>query len=152
MLEEDAVKDIITSSLSFLVKAKRVDIYSFVIMSNHLHIIWRIKNGHKQSDVQRDFLRFTGQKIKFYLLDNNKNELLEKLEVNHHNRQYRIRLPKSLSVELWTKEVFLQKLKYIHDNPVKAGLCKLPEEYKYSSTSFYEIGIKNWNFLTHYND
>lgn len=74
-------------------------------MSNHLHIILRIKNGHKQSDVQRDFLRFTGQKIN-----------------------------------------------YIHDNPVKAGLCKLPEEYKYSSASFYETGIKNWNFLTHYYD
>ena len=48
--------------------------------------------------------------------------------------------------------VFMQKLEYIDWNPVKAGIYKLPEEYKYSSANFYETGVDNWGFLTHYKD
>ena len=40
-------------------------------------------------------------------------------------------------------------MKHLHWNPVKAELCKLPEEYKYSSALFYETGIDNRGFLTH---
>ncbi len=36
------------------------------------------------------------------------------------------------------KEVFKQKMEYIHYNPDAAGICNLPEEYKYSSAKFYE--------------
>jgi putative transposase len=46
LLRDDAVKDIIIGSLRFLVNAKRVNVYGFVIMSNHLHLIWRIKSPH----------------------------------------------------------------------------------------------------------
>jgi hypothetical protein len=39
---------------------------------------------------------------------------------------------------------------YIHSNPVKAGLCGLPEEYKYSSAKFYETGIDEHGFIKHF--
>ncbi len=42
------------------------------------------------------------------------------------------------------------KLDYIHYNPVKAEICKQPEDYKYSSALFYETGVDNWKFLSHY--
>jgi putative transposase len=48
--------------------------------------------------------------------------------------------------------VFKQKLEYVHANPVKAGLCTLPEEYYYSSARFYELNECAWDFLTHYED
>lgn len=56
----------------------------------------------------------------------------------------------SLSVELWSEAVFLQKLNYIHDNPVAAGLVTNSYDYKYSSAKFYETGIDCYNMLTHY--
>ena len=152
LLDENTVKDIIINSFRFLVKEKKVTIYSFVIMSNHLHIIWRINNPNKLSDVQRDFLRFTAQKIKFFFIDDKREKVLDTLEVNHVDRKYRIWQPDSLSVDLWTREVFLQKADYIHNNPVKAGLCNLPEEYKYSSASFYVLNTNEWDFLTHYEE
>jgi putative transposase len=49
---------------------------------------------------------------------------------------------------LYTKEVFEQKLNYIHFNPVKAGLCSFPEEYYYSSANFYHSGIDIFGFLS----
>ncbi len=36
--------------------------------ANHIHLIWQIQPGHKIGDVQRDFLKYTAQNIKFDLL------------------------------------------------------------------------------------
>ena len=58
----------------------------------------------------------------------------------------------ALSVELSTLEMLKQKLEYIHYNPVIAGICNLPEEYKYSTAKFYEIGVNDWGFVTHYTE
>ncbi|MBY0434774.1 MAG: transposase, partial [Cyclobacteriaceae bacterium] len=56
----------------------------------------------------------------------------------------------SLGVPLWTPEVFEQKIGYIHNNPVKAGICRYPEDYKYSSARFYGKNEKDWVFLSHH--
>lgn len=71
LLKQDNYKDIIIGSLKFLVKEKRVKVYGFVIMPNHIHIIWQIQVGHKRENVQRDFLKFTSQTIKYDLIENN---------------------------------------------------------------------------------
>ena len=71
LLKEDKYKDIIVSSIKFLVDNKRVKVFSFVIMPNHLHIIWQIQPGHEREEVQRDFLKYTAQKIRFDLVENN---------------------------------------------------------------------------------
>ena len=42
LLANDTYKDIIISSLKFLVNDGRVIIYGFVIMPNHIHLIWQI--------------------------------------------------------------------------------------------------------------
>jgi hypothetical protein len=51
-----------------------------------------------------------------------------------------------------SKKKFEQKLDYIHNNPLqeKWNLAKSPEEYKWSSASFYHTGIDPFGILTHY--
>ncbi|HEX4374564.1 MAG TPA: transposase, partial [Puia sp.] len=122
---------------------------AFVIMNNHLHIIWQIKSGHKKENVQRDLLKFTGQQIKEDMIRNHPL-VLKHFEVNAKDRKYQFWERNSLSIDLYSEKVFLQKLEYIHANPVKAGLCLLPEEYKYSSAGYYEKDIKDFSFLIHY--
>ena len=75
--------------------------------------------------------------------------MLSLFYVNANDRKYQFWERNSLSIELRNKSVFNQKMEYIHQNPVKAGMCKLPEEYYYSSAFFYQTGIDNWGFLTH---
>jgi len=58
----------------------------------------------------------------------------------------------SLKIELRNPHVYMQKLEYIHANPVRVGLCNLIEEYHYLSARFYELNEPNWDFLTHYED
>lgn len=91
---------------------------------------------HKPYAVQRDFLKYTAQQIKFHLQDN-EPQLLEKCKVIAKDRQYQIWKRKALSIDFYSEEVILQKLNYTHLNPVKAGLVALPEPYFYSSPSFY---------------
>jgi REP element-mobilizing transposase RayT len=153
LLKDDKYKDIIIESLRFLVNKKRVLVYSFVIMPNHIHLIWQIQGGHKRESVQRDFLKFTAQNIKYDLVANDK-DLLEQFKVNAKDREYQFWERNPLSIDIYSREVFIEKLNYIHRNPVhqKWQLYKHPEEYKYSSARFYETGVDNWGFLTHIAD
>ena len=73
-------------------------------------------------------------------------------EVTFADRKHHFWKINSLGVELFTESVFIQKLNYIHQKPVQAGLCLYAEEYKFSSAMFYTKGIVNFNFLAHYNN
>lgn len=151
LLKQDKYKDIIISSMDFLVADKRVIIYAFVIMHNHFHIIWQMQPGIKRHALQRDFLKFTAQKIKKNMLRFDKKELLQ-FKVDAKDRKFQFWERNPLSVDLWSREVLMQKLNYMHQNPVRAGLCNHAEEYKYSSAKFYKTGTDNWGFLTHFTD
>ena len=148
LLKPHKYKRIITDSLWFLYQNKRVYVYAFVVMINHLHIIWQMRAGHERKEVQRDFLKFTGQSIKFDLAKNHP-KVLPYFQVDLKDRKYQFWQRNPLSIDLFTPKVFDQKLCYIHENPVRAGLCTLPEEYRFSSAGFYETGNSEFSFLTH---
>jgi REP element-mobilizing transposase RayT len=150
ILRDDKLKDIIMSSLKFLVANNMVILNGFVIMPNHIHLIWQMGDGIHRSDVQRDFLKYTAQQIKFYIQQNNP-ELLEKFRVNVRDRNYQIWEHKPISVSLWSRKVLQQKLEYIHKNPTreKWGLSEAPEGYYYSSARFYYLNIDDWGIITH---
>lgn len=151
LLAKEKYKDIVIESMRFLVNDKRVIIYGFVIMDNHIHIIWQLQPNKKRDAVQRDFLKYTAQQIKKDMRVYHPDELI-RFRVNAKDRQYQFWERNPLSVEIWAETVLIQKLNYIHENPVRAGLCRYPEEYKYSSALLYHTGIDDWGFLTHFRD
>ena len=59
------------------------------------------------------FLKYTAQQMKFKLLDN-KDEMLNEFFVNAKDRLHQIWERNSLSIDLWSEKVFIQKLNYIH--------------------------------------
>ena len=151
LLQNDAYKDIILNSLKFIVQDKRATIFSFVIMPNHIHLIWQISDAYQVHEVQQSFLKYTAQQIKFDLQKNNPH-LLEEFRVDAKDRAYQFWERNPLRVDLFTQPVFRQKMDYIHSNPVqeKWKLAELPEGYKYSSAKFYETGVDEFGFLAHY--
>ena len=42
LLQETVVKQIIIDSLTYLTAKKKITVYGFVIMPNHVHLIWQI--------------------------------------------------------------------------------------------------------------
>ncbi|MEQ8336534.1 MAG: transposase [Cyclobacteriaceae bacterium] len=151
LLSNESYKTLIVNSLRFLVNDGRVFVNAFVIMNNHIHLIWQAREGYQTREIQRDFLKYIAQMIKFDLQKNDP-KLLSEFFVNLKDREYQIWQRSPMNIELYTEKVFEQKLDYIHYNPVKAGLCQLPEEYKYSSASFYYLQKSEFEFLTHYKD
>ena len=56
-------KDIVVESLRYCQKEKGLALYSLVLMSNHMHLIVKAKEGYKLSAIIRDFKKFTAQQI-----------------------------------------------------------------------------------------
>lgn len=151
LLQHDKYKDIVINSLKFLVEDKRIKLFAFCIMPDHIHLIWQMQPLIHPQHVQRDFLKYTAQQINLDLQKHHPEVLLQ-FKSNANDRTYQFWKRRALSIELRTDKVYQQKLDYIHCNPVKAGFCKLPEEYNYSSALFYHTGVDNWGFLTHHRD
>jgi len=151
LLKQDKYKALILESLAFLVKEGRIKLFGFTIMINHIHLVWHIQPAYKREDVQRDFLKFTAQQIKADL-DKHHPAVLPHFLVSAKDRKYQVWERNPLSVDIWSREVMLQKLNYMHSNPVRAKICKYPEEYHWSSALFYQTGIDNFGFLTHLMD
>jgi putative transposase len=153
LLKPDKYKDIIIESLKFLVSDKRVVLSAFVIMPNHIHLVWRINKELKYENVQRDFLKYTAQEI---LRDLKKyhNSRLKRFYVGAKDREYQIWERNALSINIFSEKVAVEKINYIHNNPIQERweLCELPEQYKYSSARFYTEGIDEWGILTHHSE
>src|SRR4029079_18568255 len=103
-------------------------------MPNHFHAIWQLHDGTNKVAFQRDLLKFTARSILKFMLMND-DPLLNELKVKARDRQYQVWERNSLSVDLFSEEVLIQKLNYIHYNPLqpKWNLASVPEEYYYSS-------------------
>lgn len=153
LLKTDKYKDIIINSLKFLVNNNRIVLSAFVIMPNHIHIVWRVSKDLKYENVQRDFLKYTSQEIIRDLKVHNPLRL-GKFYVGAKDREYQIWERNALSIKIYSEKVAVEKINYIHKNPVQEGwrLCDLSDEYKYSSARFYYEGIDGWEMLTHYKE
>jgi len=154
LLQDDHLKQTIVDSLPWLVKEKRCTVYAFVIMPNHIHLLWRIAEGFEREMVQGALLSFTAHAFKKYLNRQN-TTLLKTFYVNAKDRDYQFWQREPMVKEVWTERFLLQKLKYIHYNPCQAHwqLAAIPEDYKWSSASFYERNmIELYTWLTHYKD
>jgi putative transposase len=122
LLADDKHKDIIVDSLKFLVTEKRIELNAFVIMSNHIHLIWQPQFGFTPSDIQASFMKYTAQQLKRSLTKNNV-EALASFKVKKYDREYQFWKREPLGIELFSPAVFEQKLNYIHYNPV--FICKV---------------------------
>ncbi len=153
LLQEDALKEIIISSLKHLSIERKIEVYAFVIMPNHVHFIWQLLQMNGKEKPHTSFLKFTAHSFKKYLQIND-SELLKSYAVDATNKEYEFWQRDSLPFELLNKETANQKLDYIHNNPNAEHwkLCKEPVDYYYSSAKFYETGVDDFGFLKHIGD
>jgi REP element-mobilizing transposase RayT len=141
-------KDVVISSLNYLSAAGKIDVFAFVVMPNHIHLIWRINDLNGKETAQGSLLKYTAHEFKKLLKKGNEGGLIS-YAVAAPNKEYEFWQRDSLSVSLFTKDVAFQKLDYLHFNPLSERwqLVKDPGDYVYSSAAYYEKGEKNYPFL-----
>jgi len=136
--------DIVIESLTHCRKNKGLKLWAYVIMTNHVHVIMSAENGNL-SDVIRDFKRFTATTI-MKQLRGNKRESRRKWMINlfcaaaqkhKRNIHYQFWRHDNHAVELVSRKFIMQKMGYIHNNPVAAGFVDHPDHWMYSSQRNY---------------
>ena len=150
LLKPDKYKIIILEKLKQLVEDNKIILHAYCIMHNHIHLIWQIKSDVSVSEIQKDFLEGTAKKFKTDL-ELHHPKVLKLFCSTQKDRSYHFWKRRPLSIDLYTPAVFEQKIDYIHNNPVTAGLCEFPEQYHFSSAKYYYNSIDEWEMLTHYN-
>lgn len=155
VIKENNFEGIILNSLNFLSSKSLIQVFGLVIMPNHIHLIWAmVKMNGKETPVA-SFMKFTSHQFLMRLRQKDKM-MLQPYEVDWISRKHNFWQEDSLAIELYTEKVLLQKLNYIHNNPLqeKWKLCVEPEEYFYSSAKFYHSGgiEHDLGILIHYKD
>jgi putative transposase len=134
--------DLVIQNLQYCQQHKKLNIYAYVLMTNHLHLVANVEEGIL-SDVLRDFKTYTSKEL-FKLIESNSQEsrkdwmlnLFERAaKRNPLNKHHQLWQNGNYPVQLYSSAVIQQKIDYIHHNPVKAGFVGLPHEYWYSSAN-----------------
>jgi len=139
-------KEIIVDAFKHCINQKGLVLNGWVIMTNHIHFIAHCKSPHNMSDFLRDFKKYTSKKLIIAIREfpeSRRDWLLDKF----------YKMAKSTgrakNFKVWTDDnhainlhgiYAMDKLGYIHENPVKAGIVNQAEHYIYSSALNYKNG------------
>ena len=139
----------IINALNYCKQNKGLEIYAYVIMSSHIHLLCKATNGYIVSDVIRDFKKFTSKKIIQTILEEPESRREWMLEYFNKSCEH---LKRGQKNKVWqdgyhaeiveTNWFIKQKVNYIHSNPVKDKIVSLPEDYYFSSARNY-AGLEN---------
>lgn len=139
-----AYREIVIDSLKFCQQNKGLEIYGWVIMSNHIHAILRAKVGFKLSGIIRDFKTFTTKQVIDSILTQSESRrewLMPIFRKDLTVANNKIWQDGNHAIECFSPKFTLEKLNYIHQNPIRAGIVAEAEHYLYSSAGDY-AGIK----------
>ncbi len=136
-------RDIVIESLRFAIENKNLNIFAFVIMSNHMHAIMQSNTGELSNTI-RDFKKFTSKRIIEMVQsmpESRRKWMINRFTCNArqhaHYQIFQVWTHENHAIYLYSPEFIREKFEYLHDNPVRAGLVEKPEDYLYSSARFY---------------
>jgi len=137
--------DIIIDSIKHCQETKGLVVHAYVIMPSHVHMIASTKNGDDLSAIIRDMKKFTSKKIVQQIQDeateSRRDWMLHRFEYAgkylERIKNFKFWQDGNQPKECMTNEFIWQKLNYIHNNPVEAGIVFEPWQYVYSSAGDY---------------
>ncbi len=139
--------DILLDSIRFCQQNKGLILNAWCLMTNHIHLVARATNLDL-SDILCDLKKFTSKQI-IQAIINNKLEsrrdwmlriFKEQGANNSRNKEFQFWRQDNRPMELYSSAFTFQKINYIHQNPVRAGIADKAEEYVYSSGRDYHFG------------
>lgn len=142
-------KIIIIDSLNYCISEKGLTCFGWVLMTNHMHLIVQANAPARLSDIIRDFKKFTSKKIVSTIQEINESRrewLLHKFSFAAHNagraENYKLWKDDNHAIQLTDGNIFQQKLKYIHENPVRQMIVPHAEDYLLSSAHDHAGGTQ----------
>ena len=135
--QKDNIKAIVCKALDEARSSAQILIFAYVIMPDHIHLI--TDNAKSITEVLRFINGITAKRVIDYLKENNFKSSLAKLRRQEGERQHKHSLfehhPNAFQIT--GEDTLMQKVNYIHLNPVRAGLVEHPDDYMYSSSRLW---------------
>ncbi|HHT9124681.1 MAG TPA: REP-associated tyrosine transposase [Candidatus Brocadiia bacterium] len=131
-------------------------LWAYVIMPEHVHLlVYPLVQTYNISSFLKTLKQSVARKAKYYLQENNPS-WLDKLSVKHGARKvFRFwQAEPGYDRNINSENELFEKIHYVHNNPVKRGLVSTPQEWKWSSASWYNgekdvvLAIDDFSFST----
>ncbi len=133
----EKLKVITANALHEARKSSEILIFAYVLMPDHYHVI--TDGSRKPTEVLRYLNGITARRVIDYLKENNLTSSLDKLKQETKKREYKYSLwehhPNVFSLN--NEATFMQKVNYIHQNPVRADLVERADDYLFSSVRIW---------------
>jgi len=138
VFQTDQMKSVLCRAIDEARASAGFLLFAYVIMIDHVHLL--TSRPTTTSNVLRVLKGITARRVIDYLKENNYLSSLSKLEHHERYRKYRYSLWQTEKnvFPIFTEELFMQKVNYIHLNPVRAGLVESAKDYRWSSARIWQ--------------
>jgi putative transposase len=141
-----AYKQVITDALNHFIETQGLVIYAWCLMTCHLHLLIRTREGYGPAYFERDFKKYTTPEIIKAIemeMDLRRNWMIQRFEdfskslkrIEKFNVWQNCSSP--LRIDPSQSAVLLDRIDHIHENPVRERVVESPESYLYSSARDY---------------
>jgi REP element-mobilizing transposase RayT len=153
----EQTRQIVVDSLSYCSLVKGLNVHAWCIMTNHVHLI--VSSRDKPLDtIIGQHKRHVSMEVRKWLSEDPTESravwMLAQFNAagtaNSNNNDFQFWQQHNHPILLYSRDVILQKLNYIHNNPVRAGFIAAPEHWLWSSAVDYAGGtglLKELRFL-----
>lgn len=144
VLADDHFKMIIIDSIKYCQLNKGLQVFAYCIMPNHAHMVVQAAGDESISDILRDMKTHTA-KVIAKKLEEEKPERYEEILAKFvaaakplkRIKKHKVWQDGNQAKLIFSNKFLMEKLNYIHNNPVEYGLCNAPWEYTFSSATNY---------------
>ena len=136
VFQKDVMKDVLCRAIDEA--RKKFLLFAYVIMLDHLHLL--TSRPTSTSEVLRVLKGITARRVIDYLKENDYLRSLNKLRHRERDRNYKYSLwqREKNVLPLFSEKIFMEKLNYIHQNPVRAGMVARATDYRWSSARIWK--------------
>jgi putative transposase len=148
IFQSNNLKEVVCGALNEARDSGGILIFAYVIMPDHIHLI---TGGRSISETLRFTNGITAKRVIDYLKGNNFQSSLAKLRIQLRERKHKhsVFQHHPNAFEIYGEDTMMQKVNYVHLNPVRAGLVEHPDDYLYSSArQWHGKSIENEPLIT----
>src|SRR5437667_4145497 len=138
VFQSDAIKIVTCQALDEARKSGGFLLFAYVIMPDHLHLLTDCPKT--SADVLRCVKGITARRVIDYLKEHDYQSSLAKLRHSEWKRKHSHSLwqQEKNVLSIFSEGMFMQKVNYIHQNPVRAEMVERPVDYRWSSARIWQ--------------
>ena len=137
---KEVYRNIVIDSLNWHINSQRMKLFAFVIMSNHLHWISFPLQPNTINDNIWSFASFTAHEMLGKARINNDKTCLQIFsKYTDHDKSHKI-WKNFQAKNIFSQGFLLQKMEYIHNNPLDKNILRSRADYPFSSARYYDEG------------